>query len=86
MSPVRARLEAAQVAARHQAARDGWRPDRGNGPHPVFAALASEALAILSDHSIPVTYSQVRTLANLAHDGVDPLADIVELVVGAWRP
>ena len=85
MSPVRARLEAAEVAASHQAARDGWRPNR-DGLHPVFAALASEALAILSDHSIPVTYRQVRTLANLAHDGVDPLADIVELVVGAWRP
>jgi hypothetical protein len=79
-TPARDRLRATQERARRQADRDRWRWDK-DGPHPVFAALAAEAHAIIGEHGIEMTTSQRRTIAWIANDDMDTLADVVELIV-----
>lgn len=76
------RLRSVQERARRQADRDGWRPwPSGHGPHPSFAALHADALAILAEHGVTATERQSRTLAWLSRDEVETLADVVALIV-----
>lgn len=75
------RLTAAQNAARRQAEADRWRMET-DGPHPVFAALTAEAIAIVGEYGIVPNTRQARALAWIANDAeLETLADVVELIV-----
>ena len=43
--------------------------------------FAAEAHAIIGEHGIEMTTSQRRTIAWIANDDMDTLADVVELIV-----
>jgi hypothetical protein len=73
-------LRVVQDIARRVADRQGWRWDK-DGEHPVFAALAAEALSILAWNNVYPTQRQRRTIESIARGELETLVDVIELIL-----